>query len=266
MNCMSVSHDPPVVKSIPKFCGKWSWFNVLDGSAAVFRCGQPRCPNEACRKHAWSERVKLVAALIEEHKLNVFFTLTWSRELPKEVLWECAAATWDVFAHKMRRRVIGWKYVTVLEEHKDGYPHLHGFTDLHMDQADWSRLWESAGGGRITWVEAVKTGDVADYASKQLAKYIGKQQLTGAVAHLPKRRRTMWRSSIKAKFELEAKEDKGWMLVREKLLDKDGNTCYTVVDYGERYEARGARWLRAVVREYEGRQAAFRDFWREMQS
>lgn len=216
-------------------CGRWGWFDKGSGVIAEFRCGQARCVRRVCKAMFWQRRVRLIAALIEEHKLSRFFTLTWPRTVERGLVWECASHVWEVFCKRMRRRFPRLEYVAILEEHKDGYPHVHGFASVYIPQAVYSEQWEASGGGRIVHVEAVKTGEVSEYVSKQLAKYVGKQQVAGAVRHLPRRSRTMWRSRIKASFELEGDSEGAWVLVKENVFDSKGEMLYTVVDRDEEY-------------------------------
>lgn len=172
-------------------------------------------------------RIKLIQALVEEHGLDKFFTLTLARGGGDpgggDPPWDYIHVVWSRFRKRMRRRDADFKFVSVLESHKDTrYPHIHGFTNIWMPQKEWSEKWESCGGGPVVWVERVRDGNVADYAGKELAvaKYVGKEQIAGAVART-KGKRTLWRSKrLKAKFELTKSED--WVIIKEDVYDSSG--------------------------------------------
>jgi len=176
--------------------------------------------------------VRLLSDLVTTHGLIRFFTLTLDPS-------HCVGDPWDYVAHpwsKLRKRIAkrhpGWKYVAVLERHKDrDWPHIHGFTDVWMAKADWTDHWDACGGGRITWVERVDTAAATTYVSKQLdvARYCGKDQLVGSV-HAGKRVRTLWRSKG-MRLDWELTSEPGWCILKTDMYDGDGH----LTPYGERW-------------------------------
>lgn len=198
-------------------CGEWAWYSPEKG-VKPFYCGSMSCHRQKCRKLFWTRRVRLISELIKEHELKRFFTLTLDREkIPlSDQPWDYIHHVWSKFRKRMNRRFSDFKFVAVLESHKNKkYPHIHGFTNIWMEQALWSRIWSASGGGTIVWIEAVKSKELSEYVSKQIqvAKYVGKENLE--VAYKEKgNHRTLWRSKgLKAKFELD--KDSEWSIIKE---------------------------------------------------
>jgi hypothetical protein len=162
---------------------------------------------------------------VGEYGLDKFFTLTLDRErMDKRVdPWDYIHDPWSKFRKRMHRRYRGFKFVAVLESHKNkAYPHIHGFTNIWMSQKDWSAKWDGVGGGRIVWVEKVRDESVSTYVSKQLevAKYVGKENVLGGYKEKGIHR-TLWRSkNLKAKFELTSLEE--YVMIKEHVFDNNG--------------------------------------------
>lgn len=204
-------------------CGHWSMYHAEKGHSRYF-CGRATCFREKCRWLFWFRRVKLITALISEYSLTRFFTLTLNRDVIQGDAWGYIPQTWSKMRKRLKRLKTGIRYVSVLEAHKDtDYPHIHGFTDLWLEQGKWSQMWSECGGGCVVWIERVKQEGVGEYVSKQLqvAKYVGKQNLVEGFKR-SKGSRTLWRSlHTKAKFELT--KEKGWCIIREKVFDNNGD-------------------------------------------
>ena len=168
--------------------------------------------------------MRLISALVDEYDLNKFFTLTLDRGKVKEdEAWTEIHHVWSKFRKRMNRRE-KFRFVAVLESHKNTkYPHVHGFTSMWMAQEEWSSIWEDCGGGKIVWVSKVdESKDTSEYVTKELnvAKYVGKEQLSEGYK---KRngRRTLWRSSgLRAKHELTKEED--WVMIKERVFEENG--------------------------------------------
>lgn len=219
-------------------CGGWAWYHPQLGMSKFF-CGSMSCFREKCQKLFWSRRVSLISALIKEHDLKKFFTLTLDRGIipPSVSPWDYVHVVWSKFRKRMRRRYSDFKFVAVLESHKNkSFPHIHGFTNVWQGQAAWSFLWEDCGGGRIVWVEAVKTPELSKYVSKEIevARYVGKENLREAYKE-KKHHRTLWRSEgLKAKFELDM--SKGWSIIKKGVYMDDEVKLTVRHEYGvDRY-------------------------------
>jgi len=174
----------------------------------------------------------LITALIQEHGLTRFFTLTLDRERVEGDPWDYVHRPWSKLRKRLRRRFPGtvgrrpdasFNYVAVLEAHKNtAYPHVHGFTNVWLHQRDWSSLWASCGGGPVVWVEKVEDPQLSEYVSKQIevARYVGKENLRIAYKE-KKRHRTLWRSEgLKAKYELTP--EPGWCIIKEHVFTDEG--------------------------------------------
>jgi len=176
--------------------------------------------------------VRLLNALIEEHSLKKFFTLTLDRDMipfDRSTLefvdaWDYIHSPWSKFRKRMKRRFAGFKFVAILEAHKDkSYPHIHGFTNIWMDQKDWSSTWEGCRGGKVVWVEQVKSENLSEYVSKSLnvVKYVGKENLLDGYKQKGNHR-TLWRSEkLKAKFELNSSDE--WCMIKKAVYDDEGD-------------------------------------------
>lgn len=172
--------------------------------------------------------MKLISALIEEYRLIRFFTLTLDPEFIEGDSWKYIHLPWSKMRKRLKRKSSGFRFVAILERHKErGTPHIHGFTDLWMRQKEWSRHWNESRGGRVVWVEQVKSAKASEYVSKELevAKYVGKDSLQ--VPHCRKGIRTLWRSSgLKARFELTTPSE--WCILKYAIYNEDGG----LTDYG----------------------------------
>lgn len=197
-------------------CGEWAWFHPERGYSEFF-CGSMSCGRQKCKKLFWSRRVRLITALIQEHGLKRFFTLTLERGKvgPNEDPWDYIHHPWSKFRKRMSRRY-DFKFVAILESHKNKiWPHIHGFTDVWMNQVSWSDMWDQCGGGPVVWIEGCDNGDLSKYVSKQIevARYVGKENLEVAYKER-KGHRTLWRSkNLKAKYELTSSDK--WDIVKE---------------------------------------------------
>lgn len=206
-------------------CGHWAFFNTVTGQYSRWLCGSGKCPREECRTRFWSNRVRLVSDLITEHSLIRFFTLTLDRKnvSPGVNPWDYIPGVWSKFRKRMNRRFDDFKFVAVLESHKnEKWPHVHGFTNVWLHQSHWSTLWSKCGGGEIVWIEKVKDGGVGTYVNKaiEVAKYVGKGQLLDGYKHRGNHR-TIWRSKgLKAKFELKKSTD--WCMIKEDCYNEKG--------------------------------------------
>lgn len=208
-------------------CGHWAWFNKKTKKHERFFCNSGNCFRERCRVQFWSKRVKLLTALIREHSLIRFFTLTldpkWQND-PSVSAWEYINTPWSKLRKRLKRRFPDFKFVAILETHKyRDVPHIHGFTNIWLDVKEWSKLWSECRGGQIVWIEQVKKGQqVSKYVNKQIevARYVSKDTIQ-ASNKANKKYRTLWRSiNTKAKFELT--NDKNWTILKEEYYDDNG--------------------------------------------
>lgn len=200
------------------YCGKMAVLDKKKGEDFVFFCGQASCSRKYCRKLFYFKRIYLTSDLIKEYDLDRFFTLTMKRNISKKEAWKNVPYIWDKTAKRLRRLFNGLLYCAILEAHKDGYPHIHGFINKYIHQREWSRIFQACGGGSYVWVEKIKVSDgkIAEYVTKQLnvARYIGKEQVLTARQFLEPRARSFWRTQgMKTKFELSKKKNSDFIIV-----------------------------------------------------
>ena len=222
------------------YCGSWAWLERSSGEVKRYYCGLGTCDREHCQKLFWLQRVRLISGLIPKYNLDKFFTLTVNRSLTKEESWDTISSIWTNTRRGLRRDYPNFLFVSILEAHKDGYPHIHGFTNTWLKTEEWSRRFSACGGGEVAWVEKVKSGDITEYVSKQfnVVKYVGKDQVVTAKKHLKSRQRSLWRSKgMKADFELENNDKSDWVLAQGAyFLDSEkGVDILYEVRYNERY-------------------------------
>lgn len=128
----------------------------------------PKCgPRKAGRyKHA-------IRGEAERLNLRRFLTLTLDpKKMPKdadpvEYLRDCFAELRTYWRRRYGRKI---DYISVLEFHKSGLPHLHCLVDCYMAWADVKADWEAVGGGSHVHIEAVDLHRVSRYLSKYLTK------------------------------------------------------------------------------------------------
>ena len=221
------------------YCGSWAWINEATGEAKQYFCGLATCDRERCQKLFWLNRVKLISGLIPKYKLDKFFTLTMDRNLEVKECWNNISKVWTNTRRGLRRDYPNFKFVAILEAHKDGYPHIHGFTNTWIKTKEWSRRFSGCGGGKIAWIEKVDSGDITKYVSKQfnVVKYVGKNQVITARKYLKPRQRSIWRSvGMKADFELEDKRGE-WKLEKGVFFLDENNKLDILykVEYNEKH-------------------------------
>lgn len=219
------------VKNIPTkhYCGGYAWLDKEKGESFVFFCGLATCGRAYCQKLHYIKRVRLISDLIPEYGLDRFFTLTMNRSMSKELAWENISHIWHKVLTMLRRTYSELLFIAILEAHKDGYPHIHGFCNVYIPQSYWSKVFSSCGGGSYAWIEKVKIdGQIVKYVNKQLniAHYIGKDNVITAKHMVKSRARTFWRSAnMKSKYE-KAKVDtekSSMILVPKKLWHETEN-------------------------------------------
>jgi hypothetical protein len=131
--------------------------------------------------------------------------------MPVREAWDAISYVWDKARKCLVRKFPDMLYSANLEAHLDGYPHIHGFTNIWLHTRVWSKIFEKSGGGKIAWLEKVKgtDGAISEYVCKQLgiARYIGKKQVITARQMLKPRARSFWRSrDMKTKYEKREKK------------------------------------------------------------
>lgn len=75
---------------------------------------------------------------------------------------------WRKFRVTLKRKLgKNVSFISVVELHKSGYPHLHALVDQYIPQAWISEAWSGLGGGRVVYIERVKD-------MRQIGWYLGK--------------------------------------------------------------------------------------------
>jgi len=207
-------------------CGKWAWRNKNTGSVKAWYCGSARCRRKRCKTAYHAKRLDQVIYGCESRKLNRFLTLTVKpSSIPKGTCpWKHISTTWNKFRTIISRKYPEFEYLGILEQHKDGRPHIHAFINMYLPIDEVIQHWTNCGGGRSLKIELVKSSRQAqEYVTKSLDvyKYVGKQQLTDAANSVPKRSRTLWRSKL-VKDRPKPESKKEVELMKEVMYNEDG--------------------------------------------
>jgi hypothetical protein len=120
-----------------------------------------------------------IRAIAEREGLNRFLTLTLDpRKIDTDPVRYLGGVYNKFRVYLLRRYGASIKYITVLEFHKSGIPHLHVLVDRYIPQEWISQAWSSLGGGKIVHIKIVDVHRISHY----LAKYLTKELLLSAPA------------------------------------------------------------------------------------
>jgi hypothetical protein len=145
---------------------------------------------------------KRISEKAKEHGLSRFLTLTLDpATAPKAGDVAYIREVWRKFRvylkRKFKRNV---SFISVVELHKSGYPHLHVLVDQYIPQHWISEAWSSLGGGRIVYIERINDLSKIGW---YLGKYLTKEMLLSPDA--PRRRYSSSRN-----VKLGNPEKSGW--------------------------------------------------------
>lgn len=129
------------------------------------------CPVCGPKKAAFLTRQ--IVARAQEHGLSRFLTLTLDpKHAPEKDQVPYIREVWRKFRVYLKRetkRTVS--FISVVEFHKSGLPHLHVLVDQYLPQRWISGAWSSLGGGRIVHIEKVHNLEqVGWYLGKYLTK------------------------------------------------------------------------------------------------
>ena len=130
---------------------RWGFSRIYCKAWDCGYCG-PRKAARVCRQ---------IAAAAKEHELNRFLTLTLDPKKCAEgedLIWYIRKVWAKFRVYLQRRHGSSIKFITVMEEHKSGVPHLHILVDRFIPQKWISEAWSALGGGRIVDAEGAGRG------------------------------------------------------------------------------------------------------------
>lgn len=210
-------------------CRTMMWYNRKTQQRAPYYCNGARCNRKKCVENWARRRIAVANGVIQKYGLTRFFTLTVDRSMSCSEAWESMNGWWRTLRSKLRyflsktdRKL---KYFAVLEAHKDGYPHIHGFWNVFVRQEYLEKLWSESAPGYVVWLEAIQDSESASkYLGMDMGKYIGKEQSVQGARMANHRQRTLWRSQgLRTDFELDSKQDvcdTDWELIKENNYGK----------------------------------------------
>jgi hypothetical protein len=112
-----------------------------------------------------------IRKIAEREELSRFLTLTLD---PSKIEGDPVRYLRVVFSkfrvYLYRKHGKSIKYITVLEFHKSGIPHLHVLLDRYIEQQWISESWSRLGGGKIVHITQVDVRRIANYLAKYLTK------------------------------------------------------------------------------------------------
>ena len=214
-------------------CRPMMWFNRVTHERRPYYCNSARCHRKECVENWARRRMAIANGLISKYGLTRFFTLTVDRSMSLSEAWDSIHAWWKVFRDKVRyylsKTERKLQYFAVLEAHKDGYPHIHGFWNVFVRQKYIAKMWSESAPGKMVHVKAIEDSKSAsDYLGLDMGKYLGKDQSVKGARNAKHRQRTFWRSQgMKTEFELDRESKIGytdWELVKERYNGKTKRT------------------------------------------
>jgi hypothetical protein len=159
----------PVVEGGKK---AWGYVRILCKSWLCPVCG----PRKAYRL------IKGIEEWAKQHDLNRFLTVTLDpKKIPRDIKPEkYLRKVWSKFrvylGRKLEQKV---EFISVMEYHKSGVPHLHALINQYIPQKWISNAWSRLGGGRIVHIK-----QVADIS--KMGYYLGKYLTKDAILSGPK--------------------------------------------------------------------------------
>jgi len=187
------------------------WFR----SYSRIYCKRWSCP--FCGPYRAAQFAKDVERVAKEHGLSRFLTLTLDPKKikPDQDPIKLLRGSWRKFrVYLARKYKTTVSFISVVELHQSGIPHMHVLVDRFIKQSWISANWSKLGGGRIVDIRFVRDLD-------KMGWYLGKYLSKEGIMNLPKGVR---RYSTSQDIKLRKKADtSGW-----ELLKTDLDTVYTV--------------------------------------
>ena len=125
-------------------------------------------------RRRWAELRHRISVTARELGLKRFLTLTLDPEKlgEGEDLFWYIREVWRKFRVYLKRRLgRSVSFISVMEAHKLGRPHLHVLLDQYVEQRWISEAWDRLGGGRIVFIKRVDDlSGVGWYLGKYLTK------------------------------------------------------------------------------------------------
>ena len=156
---------------IPHPCGCWEFINKETGEKVKFYCKQWKCPR--CGKTKQKKLINDVKQAAQDYKLFRFVTITLPAELRSEDFTtqnKYIKDSWSKLRKRLARKYKGFRYIWILERHKDGTPHMHILVSHYIPQRTLSDICAEVGLGKIVDIRRVKDNKIASYIAKYVAK------------------------------------------------------------------------------------------------
>ena len=179
----------------------------LHGYARLY-CKGWRC--RYCGPKKAAELREQITKKAKEHDLSRFLTLTLDPNMEAKIKdIKYIRSVWRKFRVYLKREFGDTvSFISVLELHKSGVPHLHVLVDRYIHQEWISEKWARLGGGRIVFIEKVKDLSAIGW---YLAKYLTKEMILSAPNGV---RRYSSSRNIKLR---EPREASGWILAKHSM-------------------------------------------------
>lgn len=176
------------------------------------RCKSWDCPD--CRK--------IKARWIEEQIHKNFadgdiylITLTYYHNGPIINAWKKLGSTWNKLLTYMRKKNKKFKFIRVIEPHKDNFPHLHIITDTYIDTTICFKYLTQQGFG---WNANQKKISVTS-AKKYISKYLSKCEWSKEASELRKTSKCRIVSASRG-IKLTPETSGEWEIIHPKISDE----------------------------------------------
>lgn len=147
-----------------------------------FKCNSWSCP--VCGPKKQKKLINDIAVAGEEYDMRTFFTLTLPGEWHKggkhrESEWNGKSseeahiyikACWSKLRKRLARKIEGFKFFVVVENHKDGTPHIHGILSGDITRDELRSCAQAVGLGKMVDVQQAPIVNIARYVSKYMGK------------------------------------------------------------------------------------------------
>jgi len=176
MNSSSLDRD--YKNNCNSFCGKKAVAGKIDlNGKKVYAYNRLKCKTWGCPECGPKKAIKLQKAIEEKAKekdLTRLLTLTLDpKTIPPGVdrIKFIRNILRKFRVYLKRKYGSNIAYISVIEYHKSGIPHLHILVNRYIPQRWISKSWEALGGGRIAHIERVADlGRVGRYVVKYMTK------------------------------------------------------------------------------------------------
>lgn len=195
-NDKNIKKSPEYLKKQPRYiraCENEEWtlnlINKKTGESTFhcYKCKSWRHVGE-CSRYKGAQDYRRIKGAIEKLGDNwIYLVLTFDRSKSLKQSYRDIVKCWDKFRKRLERKYGKFKYITLIEQHKDGYPHVNvlihneilfkkytdfGFNALRKEWFDFNV--KDSGFGWKYWIENMRSKDaISGYFVKLVGQMAG---------------------------------------------------------------------------------------------